>query len=130
MRLVTLGFLLLTAAACDSAADAEPTFGDPYQVVAEPAPALVTVAAPGTAADAVARLAVTVEYGGGCEEHAFVLRSRDLGGEVEVWFVHDGRGDSCDAILTEALAAALPGVAVEAERLVLVTPSGERLPLR
>ncbi len=123
MRLASLVLLLLALPACDSAMDAEPTFGDPYQVSQAPAPAVVV-----TGTDA--RLAVTVEYSGGCEEHDFVLRSRDLGDQVEVWFVHDGRGDACDRAVTEALTAALPGVAAEAETLVLQTPAGVAVPLR
>ena len=126
MRLVSLVLLALALPACDSAADAEPTFGDPYLVAADPAPAVIASAA--VAGDA--RLAVTVEYSGGCEEHDFVLRSRDLGDQVEVWFVHDGRGDPCDALITETLTAALPGAAVEAEALVLQTPFGAPVTLR
>ena len=126
MRLASLALLALALAGCDSAADAEPTFGDPYLILAEPAP--VVVMADPAAGDA--RLAVTVEYSGGCEEHAFVLRSRDLGDRVEVWFVHDGRGDACEALVTEALTAVLPGAAAEAEALVLQTPSGVPVVLR
>ena len=128
MRLVSLLLLVLSLAACDSAADAEPTFGDAYQVVAEPAPVVVVTSTSAPADDT--RLAVTVEYSGGCEDHAFVLRSRDFGDAMEVWFVHDGRGDTCEGIVVEALTAALPGAAAEAEALVLVTPSGERVALR
>ena len=123
MRLASLVLLLLALAGCDSAMDAEPTFGDPYQVSEAPAPAV-------TVNGADARLTVTVEYGGGCQEHDFVLRSRDLGDRVEVWFVHDARGDTCDALVTETLTAALPGVAAEAEALVLQTPSGGPVTLR
>ncbi len=131
MRLVSLALLVFALSACDSAADAEPTFGDAYRVVANPAPAVIAPAVTvGGAAAGNAQLTVTVEYGGGCEEHAFVLRSRDLGDEVEVWFVHDSRGDSCFALLTETLVAALPAAAAEAERLTLMTPRGQRISLR
>lgn len=120
MRLALLAALTLAFAGCDSASDPDPSFGDPYQIAAEPVPTVT----------ADARLAVTVEYGGGCEEHDFVLRSRDVGGTVEVWFVHDGRGDTCEALLTDTLTAVLPGVAADSEVLALLTPSGDRIMLR
>ena len=106
----------LALAACDTAAsDQAPTFGDPYTV-------LVTADTPAVAADG--RLAVTVEYGGGCEEHAFVLRSRVDGGEASVWWVHDARGDTCEALQRATVRAALPGAVLDADRVTLLAPSG------
>ena len=112
----------LALAACDSAADEQaPTFGDPYTV-------LLTAESPSVTDDG--RLVVTVEYGGGCEEHTFVLRSRVDGDAAEVWWVHDARGDTCEALQTATVRAALPGTVTDAERATLLTPDGQDLALR
>ena len=119
MRLVSL-FLLVSASACDSAADPAPTFGDDYRVLAEPAPPTAQGG----------QVTATVEYSGGCAEHDFVLRSRETSDGIEVWFVHDGRGDACEAAITETLTATLPGVAADAPALWLLQPVGEPVSLR
>ena len=122
MRVPLLALSLsLALAACDSASDDEPTFGDPYTV-------LVTDGSPTVGDDG--RLVATVEYGGGCEDHAFVLRSRADGDAAEVWWVHDARGDTCYALQTATVRAALPGTVLDADRVTLLTPDGQGLALQ
>ena len=110
-----LSLLVLLSAGCDSGArDASAVdYGDPYGLRTE--------------GDAVARLAdgrvlVPVEYGGGCAEHTFALRSRLDGGTATVWYEHDANGDACEALLVETLDAALPASAAAADRVVLRVP--------
>ena len=112
----------LALAGCDSAGDEAASFGDPYTV-------LVTADSPRVTDDDRPRLAVAVEYSGGCEEHAFVLRSRVAGDAAEVWWVHDARGDTCEAIQTATVRAALPGTVLEADEVFLLAPDGGALAL-
>ena len=112
--------LSLALAACDAAADdAEPTFGDPYTVIITAASPVVTGG----------RLAAGVEFSGGCKEHTFVLRSRVDGDAAEVWFVHDGRDDTCRETVTATVRETLPGTVVDAETVALLTPAGGRIDL-
>ena len=114
MRLV-LALLALLSAGCDSGAPDSSVvdYGSPYSFRAED--------------DASARLEggrviVAVEYGGGCAEHTFALRSRLDGDTATVWYEHDANGDSCEALLFETLGAALPSSAAAADRVVLRVP--------
>lgn len=119
--LTGLAACAVAVAGCDSAAsDAPPSFGDPYKVVvSDGSPRL---------ADGV--LTVDVGYAGGCEDHAFVVRSRADGEAAEVWLVHDGRGDACEQAQTATLRETLPSAVADAERVTLLAPFGPALPLR
>ena len=110
-----LFLLVLLCAGCDVGARDAPAvaYGAPYGLRTE--------------GDAVARLAhgrvlVPVEYGGGCAEHTFALRSRLDGGTATVWYEHHTNGDTCEALLVETLDAALPASAAAADRVVLRVP--------
>ena len=121
MRPALLLLAALAASACDSAADdAPPSFGDPYEVV-------VSDASP-RLADGV--LTVEVRYAGGCEDHAFVVRSRTDGDAARVWLVHDGRGDACEQAQSATLRETLPAAVADADQLTLLVPDGSEIPLR
>lgn len=114
-RLVLLAALCL--AACDNVGGLNPPdFGDAY-----------TVRSATLAADT---LRAVVQYGGGCAEHTFERRSRTEGQRAEVWFVHDGNEDGCEALLTDTLVAEVGFLNGGASPLVLLTPSGDAVVLR
>ena len=51
-------------------------------------------------------LTITVEYSGGCDDHAFTLHAgpcflESWPPQSEIYLVHDDPGDPCDAIVTE-----------------------------
>lgn len=52
---------------------------------------------------------ITVTYGGGCQDHTFALFMSPLiiqtnPAQVELYLRHDGHGDACFALITEAVA--------------------------
>jgi hypothetical protein len=54
------------------------------------------------------RLTVTVQYGGGCEQHDIALCYSPSFGDsdppyVDTRFLHDANGDTCEALITETL---------------------------
>ena len=106
--------LLLAAAGCDAlTGSSAPDFGDRYR--------LQTVDRPTVALDG-SRVVVPVEYGGGCAEHTFALRSRLDGDTATVWFEHDANGDACEALRSEVLEAELPAGAAATPHVVLRVP--------
>ena len=55
-------------------------------------------------------IVMDVRYGGGCEQHAFILVGSSAFAEsspvqTAMRLVHDGRGDACDALLSRRLRA-------------------------
>ncbi len=120
MRLPTLSLLLalgLLLGACDSASDApEPTFGDPYTVLVTDESPVIRDSREGP------RVRVEVEYGGGCEDHEFVLRSRMDSKNAEIWFVHDAKGDPCYGLLQATFERPVPEAVMQAESVTLLTP--------
>ena len=126
-----LVLVLLTAPGCDAINDSSSgvDFGDDYVVALEvpgpnDAPLDVT---PHLAKDQVN---ATVQYGGGCRDHDFTLDGRQRGDTVEIWFVHEGNGDNCEAFLTESVSAPLPDNLPPEVGIVLLTPGGSRFDLR
>ncbi len=107
----------LSLAACDSVGDLDrPDLGDAY-----------TVRSATLDGDT---LRAVVWYGGGCEAHAFDLRSQTDGQRWEVWFVHDANGDRCEAAITDTLAADVAFLPATAIPLLLLAPSGDDVLLR
>lgn len=115
MRLV-LGLVLLTVAACDTTAP-EPDFGAGYTI------------ASGTAVLDGDTLRATVTYSGGCEAHTFRAQSRRAGGGVEVWLVHGGTPDLCEALVADAVAVPV-SLPADAAFVALLRPDGGTLALR
>ncbi len=110
--------LLTSVAACDVAGGSAPDLGDAYTVLASPAPSLVQ-----------RRLTVAVQYGGGCREHTFDLRSEGTDARAEVWLVHDAHGDTCEALVVDTLAMTVPASVAAAEQVILRTPSSREITL-
>lgn len=119
---------------CDSArSDGDVTFGDAYRVleqVSTPGGDLLDVR-PSIGKDF---LNVTVQYAGGCAEHAFEVRTRETSDRgvpvIEVWLVHDDGGDQCEAAIQDSRSLPLPDQVVDAARADLLTPDGTRYRLR
>lgn len=110
------GLLVALLAGCDtpvslSHSASGPDLGDPYVVQSRPEPAVIGDS-----------LYVTVSYGGGCAEHAFVLGVREEASTVDLWLTHDAGGDQCEAYLTEAVAVFVP-VEVQGRRGVFLYTS-------
>ena len=112
--LYLLGALSLTALGCD-ATRVLSDFGDPYQLLSQDDQAAVL---DGT------RLLVPVQYGGGCAEHTFALRSDLDADSATVWLHHDANGDACEAFITETVSAELPAPVAAAARVTLRAPAG------
>ncbi len=114
MRLTLLACLVL--AACDTTGTDTPDFGAGY--VLDPASATLD-------GDT---LRATVSYSGGCEVHTFRAASRRAGDGVEVWLVHGGVPDPCEAYPSQAVA--VPSGVGDRSPVVLLTPAGASIRLR
>ncbi len=114
MRVVLLALLAL--AACDTDGTDDPDFGAAYAL--DPASATLDGGV----------LRATVSYSGGCQAHTFRADSRRTADGVEVWLVHGGTPDPCEAYLTETVAAPVDVAADVA--VVLLAPPDTSVGLR
>ena len=110
-------FILLTLSACDSVGSGEPDFGFGYAL------------AESSAALDGDTLRVVVQYSGGCEDHTFTPRQRATATGSDLWLVHGGTPDPCEAYLTDSLAVPLALPDGDAP-LPLLTPTGGSVRLR
>ena len=108
---------LLGLSACDTSSSEAPDFGFDYAV----APSSVSLDG--------GVLRATLSYSGGCEDHTFRAESRRVGEGAEVWIVHGGTPDPCEAYLTETVTLAV-GVADDVIPVRLLLPTGDDLLLR
>ena len=122
LSLVLTGLLLALGCEVTNVLDAEPDFGDGYQVLTNNQTVAPRLDAEG--------LHVTVQYGGGCADHDFELRTRIRQNTTEFWFEHDANGDMCEALLSETLRRDVPARLLEQPNVVLLLPDGTAYPLR
>ncbi|WP_420456375.1 hypothetical protein [Rubrivirga sp.] len=108
---------VLALAACDTVGSGDPDFGAAY--VLDPASATLDGGV----------LRATVSYSGGCQEHTFRADSRRANGGVEVWLVHGGTPDPCEAAITETVVAPVD-IAADAVPVVLLAPPDTSVLLR
>lgn len=95
-------------------------FGDPYVIAGGDHPPYL----------AAGDLYLTVQYSGGCENHAFAIRSRIQNDTTEVWLQHNSNGDLCEAYLTDPLTLRVPEAVRDASHITLLGPEGQAFTLR
>jgi len=98
---------------------AEVNFGDSYMIAKSDPPRL-------EARD----LYLIVQYGGGCADHEFDVRSHIQNDTSYVWLQHDGNGDSCEAYLTDPLHRRVLLSVLESQHIILLGPEDQSFTLR
>lgn len=96
-------------------------FGDAYRILTE------------TARPEVQNntLRLQVGYSGCSGGHPFRLEYRQADAHTaEMWLVHDGRGEMCEAYFTETLTLALPDELLRYQSVVLHLPGADAMMLR
>ena len=119
-----IGLLIALGCEVSDSLSTEPDFGDPYTIA--------TAITPNTTVPRLdaGGLHVSVQYNGGCRSHGFHLEYRIQGETTEIWLRHDGKGDLCEAYLTETRQLAVSFRALETENVVLLAPNGTIFSLR
>lgn len=96
-------------------------FGDAYRVLTETARPEVQNQT----------LRLQVGYSGCSGGHPFRLEYRQVDSHsAEMWLVHDGRGEMCEAYFTEALTLVLPDELLRYQSVMLHLPGADAMVLR